>query len=264
MLYTLDTEFMDNGRTIELLSIAILAENGREFYRQVVEADYDRANPWVRKHVLPQMRQCVAGDKAWHWAYFSQRGGDGCPAHIGCPWEFADNIAQELVAFVGESPTFLGYYSAYDHVALCQLFGTMMELPTGWPMYTQDLRQLLDQSGLQGVTQPEDDHGIHFALDDARWIMETYKRYFSEALRKPATFVESLERVINRHSMENGSDTPDFILANYLQQCLAAWDSAVQQRSQWYGVPISGKEPAGVSTPANPFFALDDAPGKEA
>jgi hypothetical protein len=44
-----------------------------------------------------------------------------------------------------------------------------------------------------------------------------------------------LERAINRVSAENGSNTPDFILADYLTSCLAAFDRAVQERERWYG-----------------------------
>ncbi len=48
-------------------------------------------------------------------------------------------------------------------------------------------------------------------------------------------FLTELKVVINRHSMENGSDTPDFILATFLRDCLAAWDRAVRRREKWYG-----------------------------
>ena len=41
--------------------------------------------------------------------------------------------------------------------------------------------------------------------------------------------------VLNRHSRENGSNTPDFILAQYLANCLDAFDLAIHQRAQWYG-----------------------------
>jgi hypothetical protein len=47
-------------------------------------------------------------------------------------------------------------------------------------------------------------------------------------------FEKELEALINRHSMENGSDTPDFILAQYLTACLRAFDSATQARTRWY------------------------------
>lgn len=48
-------------------------------------------------------------------------------------------------------------------------------------------------------------------------------------------FEKELERLINRHSMENASNTPDWILAQYLKVCLDAFDQAVQQRENWYG-----------------------------
>ena len=48
-------------------------------------------------------------------------------------------------------------------------------------------------------------------------------------------FRGELERLINKCSKENGSDTPDFILALFLNNCLKAFDSAVRQREKWYG-----------------------------
>lgn len=49
-----------------------------------------------------------------------------------------------------------------------------------------------------------------------------------EKLRK------EIEEAINRNSAENGSNTPDFILAEYLIQCLAAFDAACNARTKWY------------------------------
>lgn len=46
-----------------------------------------------------------------------------------------------------------GYYSAYDHVALCWLFGKMIDIPSGFPMYTIDLKQIMDEKAEQ-LTQP--------------------------------------------------------------------------------------------------------------
>ena len=48
-------------------------------------------------------------------------------------------------------------------------------------------------------------------------------------------FEKELESLINRHSMENGSDTPDFILAKFLRGCLETFNSAVARRAKWYG-----------------------------
>ena len=47
-------------------------------------------------------------------------------------------------------------------------------------------------------------------------------------------FRKELENLINRNSKENGSNTPDFILAEYLTDCLASFDKAVTARSKWY------------------------------
>lgn len=44
-----------------------------------------------------------------------------------------------------------------------------------------------------------------------------------------------LSSVLNRFSQENASNTPDFILAQFLLGCLAAWNTGVQQRETWYG-----------------------------
>jgi len=48
-------------------------------------------------------------------------------------------------------------------------------------------------------------------------------------------FATELTALLNRHSQENASDTPDFILAQYLTACLLAWNSAVRRRESWYG-----------------------------
>ena len=44
-----------------------------------------------------------------------------------------------------------------------------------------------------------------------------------------------LASVINRYSRENGSNTPDFMLAAYLCDCLKAWNAMTKQREKWYG-----------------------------
>lgn len=47
-------------------------------------------------------------------------------------------------------------------------------------------------------------------------------------------FRAELETLINRHSKENGSATPDFILADYMADCLDAYDKAVTRRTEWH------------------------------
>lgn len=60
-----------------------------------------------------------------------------------------------------------------------------------------------------------------------------------------------LATVLNRYSQENPSNTPDWILAQFLRGCLAAWNTGVQQREGWYGRdPRPGT--AGLPDPAEP------------
>lgn len=67
---------------------------------------------------------------------------------------------------------------------------------------------------------------------------------------EPVGFHQALERLINHYSAENGSDTPDFILAQYLTMCLEAYNGAVQRREQWYGRPCGNG--AAILGPADP------------
>jgi hypothetical protein len=53
-----------------------------------------------------------------------------------------------------------------------------------------------------------------------------------------------LAAMLNKHSAENASNTPDFILAEYLLGCLAAFNVATQQRETWYGRDAAPSETA--------------------
>lgn len=49
-----------------------------------------------------------------------------------------------------------------------------------------------------------------------------------------AEFKKELEQLINRHSMEGRSNTPDFLLATYLMNCLETYEDAVYQRETFH------------------------------
>ena len=59
----------------------------------------------------------------------------------------------------------------------------------------------------------------------------------NEAIRQDQapTLLDELSHLLNRHSAESESDTPDYLLAGFLMQCLRAWNSTTQQREIWYG-----------------------------
>jgi hypothetical protein len=56
------------------------------------------------------------------------------------------------------------------------------------------------------------------------------------------SFAVELRNLINKYNRENGSDTPDFVLANYLLACLEAFDEAMTERACWYGRERQGEK----------------------
>ena len=111
--FYLDTEFYEDGRTIDLISLALVREDGQHLYLVSAEADLGRVSPWVRENVLPHL-----------------------PPKDDHAWSYRSRIAREVTVFTGPDandglkPELWAYYADYDWVVLCQLFGTMMQLPS--------------------------------------------------------------------------------------------------------------------------------------
>lgn len=58
-------------------------------------------------------------------------------------------------------------------------------------------------------------------------------------------FRKDLAALLNKYSLENASDTPDFLLADYLIECLRGLDTAIRAREKWYGRGTSSQSAAG-------------------
>jgi hypothetical protein len=177
MKYFLDTEFYEDGVTIDLISIAVVAEDGREFYACSTDAHLHRVSPWVRENVLPQLPPY--GDPAWmpraHIAEnLSLLTGEATNRmlHDGTRMTLFPSVPFD------KSPQFWAYYADYDWVVLCQLFGTMMRLPPHFPRHCMDLKQWAVQLGVNKDNVlsgwPKQEMGMHNALFDARWNAELY------------------------------------------------------------------------------------------
>lgn len=54
-------------------------------------------------------------------------------------------------------------------------------------------------------------------------------------LANKVAFTQELAALLNRYSVENDSNTPDFILAEYLFDCLSVWQKICYDRECWYG-----------------------------
>lgn len=152
MRYFMDTEFLEDGKTIDLLSIGIVCEDGRELYLECNETDWSNANEWVQSNVLPYLKGEFEG--------YTRK-----------------QIAGLIINFMNPEkygkPEIWGYYADYDWVVFCQLFGTMIDLPEGFPMFCMDLKQLSIMLG--NPEHPKQDTQEHHALADARWNRDLYK-----------------------------------------------------------------------------------------
>lgn len=167
-IYAYDTEFLEDGRTIELISIGIVADDGREYYAVNRDAPWRRIkkHEWLVANVVPSLPK-LYGDARLHYA---RRGPLGLIDWQHPHMKRHDRIATEVRDFLlagSGKPELWAYYGAYDHVALCQLWGRMIDLPDGIPMFTRDLQQEVSRLGAE---PPAQDSGQHNALDDARWV----------------------------------------------------------------------------------------------
>jgi hypothetical protein len=166
--YWLDTEFIEDGKTIDLISIGIVSADGREYYAISTDFDKTKANDWVKKNVIAQLEPRNQGG-ATFWKPRSQIK-EEVLYFIKQPW--VDHLQssgyyQLHQMSLPEKIEFWGYYADYDWVVFCQLFGTMMDLPKGFPMYCRDIKQLCDELGSPKLQQQG--KGEHNALADARW-----------------------------------------------------------------------------------------------
>lgn len=256
MNYYIDTEFLEGTQsekfpislfrkntkpTIDLISIGIVAEDGREYY--AISKDFNLKEAWnrfdwkqkkvndgipgaykvywLRDNVLyPIFAELFqkSNPKIWNedfgnlgnfMGYF-ERYGNGMKRFkelLDIHGKTNKQIAEEIKDFclvneqskgihsivnhnhpyINNFPQFYAYYADYDWVVFCWIFGKMMDLPDGFPMYCLDLKQMLDEKAIKeldytcwttkeqvlehiktriGFPKQENEHN---ALADARW-----------------------------------------------------------------------------------------------
>lgn len=142
-----DWEFLEDGHTIEPISLGMIREDGQEYYAELElgSALITRItqHEWLMANVWP---------------------------HLTGDWKPRVQVAEEVRQFVGSKPEFWAYCSAYDWVCLNQLYGSMVDHPNNWPFYCNDLAQYAESNGVHRRTQlPIIEGNQHNALDDARW-----------------------------------------------------------------------------------------------
>ncbi|WP_059174445.1 3'-5' exoribonuclease domain-containing protein [Rhodococcus rhodochrous] len=184
MRYFYDTEFLEDGRTIELISIGIVAEDGREYYAVNSDMPVDRItkDDWLLNNVWPHLP--LVGYKAGlqyvgngEHAVRTQQAGtlDRTSTLVRPKWVIANEVREFLLVHTDNERELELWadYGAYDHVALAQLWGQMIRLPKGLPMFTREFQQAWRDRGAPDL--PDQTDGQHDALADARHLKVSFE-----------------------------------------------------------------------------------------
>ena len=221
--YYIDTEFLEGTQskrflgfkygetkpTIDLISIGIVSEDGREYYAiskefnlkeawNRYELKKDSGKPqnlgdtkvyWIRDNVLkPIYYELMFGNSSKRTdKFFTYKTMKDLINRYG---KTNKEIADDIVHFTNgvykydangigiglvkdNNIQFYGYYCDYDWVVFCWLFGKMIDLPKGFPMYCRDLKQIADEIWeTTGKNTRFTSNNSHNALEDARWIKD--------------------------------------------------------------------------------------------
>jgi hypothetical protein len=155
MHFFIDAEFHEDGKIIDLISLALVTRTGDSYYAINSEFDYEYAskNKWLKENVLKHIDMTAKNVKT------------------------KKQIKKEVLEFIGKDDDikFIGDYCSYDWVVFCQIFGKMIDLPEYFPMYCNDLQQLKACCGVTDETLPKLDKINHHALEDAKELLIQWK-----------------------------------------------------------------------------------------
>ncbi|NBO98773.1 MAG: 3'-5' exoribonuclease [Proteobacteria bacterium] len=157
MNFFLDTEFNTYGSNIIPISLGLVNEKGSELYIEFNPSYSWTASDWVKENVVPHLK--------WNNGDYSAV----VPNFLN-----ARELITEFVSAETTNPNFYTWYGSYDWVMFAGIFGNMTDLPKGFPMYTRDLKHLVDMLGIEEKLLPKQIGTEHNALEDARWNKEVF------------------------------------------------------------------------------------------
>lgn len=176
-----DFEFIEDGRTIDPISVGMTRSDGGVYYAVFAGAPWDRVlnNAWLTTNVWPQLPvydihvnvgpatscQCRPKDLLF----------DAADPAVKTRQVIADEVRQFITGPGGDVQLWADF-AAYDHVALAQLWGTMSGLPDGAPMYTNDIQQEAARLGIDRL--PAQKTAAHHALNDALYCQGLWTYLF--------------------------------------------------------------------------------------
>lgn len=177
-----DTEFTELTQKAKLLSIALVAETGEQFYAECTDYLPEQINPWVQENVLEHFY--LEKTDATNPARLEVKDNDAV---------IADAIRKWLLQFEIKNPgiqfQFWADVPAWDWVLFCQLFGGALHIPANIHFMCMDLATLLFCKGMD-YTLPRiqllethewpENYRMHNALSDATLGLQILKQITHE------------------------------------------------------------------------------------
>lgn len=179
--YFFDTEFYENGETIELISIGMVREYDLNTL-YLVNKDFDY-NAMVQDAKARGLDETIS--------FLDNQVFNNLDSNIRNTVS-KEEIKIQILNFVRGSPQFWASCSAYDWVVLSQLFGVMVNLPSDWPRFCNDLAMLkrifnkpeIDYSPMKQFKLYGKEHNALYDACEAYCKYLTYKkqRYLNPVL----------------------------------------------------------------------------------
>ncbi len=159
-----DWEFLEIENSVFPISVGMVREDGAVLYYEFIDAPWGKilAHDWLKANVIP----ALSADH--NKAIVTGTGNSTVKSTLSIRMKIYDFLHKADQLDPGNLELW-GWYSAYDHVCLGQLFGAMVNLPDFVPMWTNDIRQEVHRLGnprIPDMRRP--DEVVHNALDDAR------------------------------------------------------------------------------------------------
>lgn len=162
-----DTEFTGLHKDTTLISIGIVSENGKKFYAEFLDFDFDQVNGWIEENVLDnlilkklfailvessmlemveewrkngyEVSDYPVVDNKRRFVYETKREKDGLTEVVGEKGWVREKLSKWLQQF--DSVQFVSDVCHYDFVLLIDLFGSAWDLPKNVPPVCHDISQ---------------------------------------------------------------------------------------------------------------------------
>jgi hypothetical protein len=164
-------ELVERGRELplQLVSMALVREDGQELY--VINEECLSAvmrHPWLSVFVVPHLP--IRADDAFIFEWDQNHP----EYHYVMGMDKLAGLIRDFITEVSDVELWT-YLGAYKYVVLCQLFGSMAELPKGVPAQPHDLMWLHEQN--PQIVLPPQPINAHHAMEDARWVRDAVARF---------------------------------------------------------------------------------------